>query len=331
MEDGTSHDRQVDFVGRDNCFSGDDKQLDLSFSLARQCLFNALYLLECSESKSLNSALQHSSSAEENESREPASYKNGNYKIISGGDSKSSNLIVGLGNINANGDAKELKGGNGPNATLHSSLLDYEDFCRSEKRMLKEALLADLAYVELELGNPLKALTMARCLLALSECSKIYIFLGNVYAAVSLCLLNQPNEAAKHLSTYLSGGSNVELPYSQEDCEQLRATKNVDCEESNGGSLTAKNSSLDESQGIAFLKPEEARGTLYANLAALSAMQGDLEQAHRLATQALSAIPDSQEAVLTAIYVDLVSGKKQEALAKLKQCSRVRFLTGRQR
>ncbi|KAI8023592.1 CCR4-NOT transcription complex subunit 10 [Camellia lanceoleosa] len=128
--------------------------------------------------------------------------------------------------------------------------------------MIKQALLADLAYVELELGNPLKALSTARCLLELPECSRIYIFLGNVYAAESLCLLNRPKEAAEQLLIYLSGDNNVELPYSKEDCKQWRVIKNLDCEESNGG--FSKNSSLDESQYVMFLNPEEAHGTLYA-------------------------------------------------------------------
>ncbi|KAL7239314.1 hypothetical protein ACSBR2_005258 [Camellia fascicularis] len=51
---------------------------------------------------------------------------------------------------------------------------------------------------------------------------------------------------------------------------------------------------------------------------------GELEQAHRSVFQALLSIPDSPEAIVTAIYVDLMIGKTQEALAKLKQCSRVR-------
>ena len=95
---------------------------------------------------------------------------------------------------------------------------------------------------------------------------------------------------------------------------------------SNGGLPTAKNSSVDQSQDAAFLKPEEARGMLYANLAALSAVKGDLEWAHCYEIQALSTIPNSAKAVLTAIYVDIMAGKSQKALTKLKQCSRVRFL-----
>ena len=178
--------------------------------------------------------------------------------------------------------------------------------------------------MELELGNALKALSTARCLLEIPECSRIYAFLANIYAAESLCLLNQPKEAAEHLWIYLSGGTNVDLPYTKEDCEQWRVEKIADFP---GFRLpTAKNSSVDQSQDTAFLKPEEARGTLYANLAALLAVKGDLEWAHCYAIQALSTVPNSAEAALTAVYVDIITGKSQKALTKLKQCSRVRFL-----
>ncbi|KAL6974129.1 hypothetical protein U1Q18_028312 [Sarracenia purpurea var. burkii] len=312
-EDGISSNGQVGFLGKDDWFLGDDKNPNLSVPLARQCLLNAIYLLNCAEKKYFKPDLPVSSILEDNESREEgASSKKTNYKT------------VGSGQIKLNGDAIEQKGGNSANATLDSSILDYEDICRKENHMIKQALLADLAYVELELGNPLKALSTARSLLELPECSRIYIFLGNVYAAESLCLLNRPKEAAEHLLTYLSGGSDVEVPYTEEDCEQWRAEENLDWEEWS----TAKNRSLGESQDIVFLEPERARGTLYANLAAISAVQGDLEQAHRFAMQARSIIPDSREAIITAIYVDLTTGKTQEAVSKLKQSSRVRFVPG---
>lgn len=193
--------------------------------------------------------------------------------------------------------------------------------------MIKQAILADLAYVELQLGNPLKALSTARSLLELPGCSRIYVFLGNIYAAESLCLLNRPKEAAEHLLVYLSGGSHIELPYSEEDTEKFLEEKVADLEESNSVPLTTQNSSQTESQDFLFLKPEEARGTLNANLGIFFAVQGDLEQAHRFLSQALSSIPNCPEAFLTAIYLDLMLGRTQEALAKLKDCSRIRFVS----
>ncbi|RVW74101.1 CCR4-NOT transcription complex subunit 10 [Vitis vinifera] len=325
LENGISRNGHANSVEKGDWLLGDDRQPKLSMSLARQCLLNALHLLDCSASKFAKFGLSSESTLQENESSEVVSAKNSNHKNLAGSDSKASNITVGLGQVNANGDAKEQKGG--PSLTiLQSSIAVYEDICRRENQMIKQATLANLAYVELELQNPLKALSTAWSLLKLPDCSRIFTFLGHVYAAEALCLLNRPKEASDHLSTYLSGGNNVELPYSEEDREQWRAEKTMDCEEVNGGSLTGKNPSLEDLQGITFLKPEEARGTLYANLATMSAMQGELEQARQFVKQALSIIPNSSEVILTAVYVDLVHGKTQEALAKLKQCSHVRFL-----
>ncbi|KAL4654158.1 hypothetical protein ACB092_01G357900 [Castanea dentata] len=322
-EDGISRNGLVDSVEMDDHMLSNDGQPKLSMPLARQCLYNALHLLNCSESTHSNPDLP---SSEENESSEVASSKNSNHKNLNSIESKAFSVTVGIGQVNANGDAREPKGGTSQEL-IQNSLAHYEGIRRKENQLIKQAVLANLAYVELELENPMKALSTARSLLELPECSRIYVFLGHVYAAEALCLLNKPKEAAEHLSIYLSGGNNFELPFSQEDCEQLRVERTIDSEELTGGLVTAKNSSPDDSQGIVFLSPEEARAALYANFAAASAMQGELEQAYNFATLALSILPNSPEATLTSIYVDLMLGKSREALAKLKQCSRVRFLT----
>jgi CCR4-NOT transcription complex subunit 10 len=315
----------VDSAEMDDCMLSSDGQPKLSMSLARHCLYNALHLLNCAESTHSKSDLPPNSSLEENESSDAASSKNSNHKNLQGIESKGFSVTVGIGQVNANGDAKEPRGGTSQEL-IQNSLSHYEGIRRIENQLIKQAVLANLAYVELELENPVKALLTARSLLELPECSRIYVFPSHVYAAEALCLLNRPKEAAEHLSIYLSGGNNFELPFSQEDCEQWRVERTIDSEELNGGSVTAKNSPPDDLQGIVFLKPEEARAALYANFAAVSAMQGELEQAHQFVTVALSILPNSPEATLTSIYVDLMLGKSREALAKLKQCSRVRFL-----
>ncbi|KAE8668699.1 hypothetical protein F3Y22_tig00112289pilonHSYRG00305 [Hibiscus syriacus] len=196
--------------------------------------------------------------------------------------------------------------------------------------MIKQALLANLAYIELELENPLKAFSTARSLLELPGCSRIYAFLGHVYVAEALCLLNKPTEAAEHLSMYLFEESDVELSFGLEDCVQWRVEKHADFEEANGGAAPAKNPSLEGLRDFMFLKPEEARGTLYANLAAVSTIQGDLDWDCQFVRQALSLIPSSSEATMTAIYVDLMLGKTREVVSKLKHCGHVRFLPGSQ-
>ncbi|XP_044464164.1 CCR4-NOT transcription complex subunit 10-B-like isoform X1 [Mangifera indica] len=323
IEEGISNKGHVDSVEKHDLLFGSDAQPKLSLSLARQCLTNALHLLNFPDSNYSKFGLPHNSFVEGNEFSESASSKYSNHKSIPGIDSK---IPVGLGQVTANGDAKEQKGGT-TLEIIQNSVSCYEDICRREILMIKQALFANLAFVELELENPVKALFAARSLLELPDCSRIYIFLGHVYAAEALCLLSKPKEAAEHFLKYLSEGNNVDLPFSQEDCEQWRGQKTVDCEELNGGSVSVKNSSPEDCQDIILPKPEEARGTLYANIAALYAVQGELDRAHQFVTQALSLLPRNAEATMTAIYVDLMLGKSQEAIARLKQCSHVSFLS----
>ncbi|KAJ7956741.1 CCR4-NOT transcription complex subunit 10 [Quillaja saponaria] len=328
MEDGIPRNGRPDTLERDDCSLSSEGQPKLSMTLARQCLANALHLLDSYSSVSLKFGLPSNLSLEENDPSEVTYSKNSTQKSLHSIDSKTFSVAVGLGQINSNGDLKEQKGG-ASQELIQNSLSYYNDVCRKENHLLKQAALANLAYVELELENPMKALSVAMSLLELPDCSRIYTFLGHVYAAEALCLLNRATEAAEHLSIYLLGGSTVELPFSQEDCDKWQVERTADFEESNGGSSTVLNNAFPEhSHSIVFLKPEEARSTIYANFAAISAMQGELERAHQLLAQALSISPNSPEATLTAIYVDLMLGKPQEALAKLKRCSRIRFLSG---
>lgn len=324
LEDQIPGKGDMDSSEGDDCPS-EDGRLQLSMSLARQCLLNALNLLDSNNANCLKSGLPSNSSVEENDGSEVSPSKNSNLKNLHGVDSKTFSVGVGLGQVNANGDTKEQKGGNSQEL-VQNSLSYYENVRKRENQLVKQAVLANLAYVELELDNPVKALSVARSLLELPECSRIYIFLGHVYAAEALCLLNRPKEAAEHLSFYLSGGNNVDLPFSLEDCEKWQPERTAEFEEVNVGSIAAKNSSLEGAQSIVFLKPEEARATIYANFAVMSAMQGDFEKSSILITQALSILPNSPEATLTAVYLDLLLGKPQEALTKLKRCSRIRFL-----
>lgn len=280
---------------------------NLSLTFAKSCLLNALHLLDCS-----------------NESKPEESLN-----------PQGSNLKAGQVQVNSNGDAKESKVGNSSgNPLLQSSVNEHEGLCGKENHMTLQAVLADLAFVYLELGNAEKALATARCLLRLPECSRVYSFLGNVYAAEAYCLLNQPKQASEHLSSYISGQNNIELPYSQEDCDIWQMRKAVDIEEPNANNNNNPNNALSLDQPLPqggnslFLKPDEARGVLLANMAALAAAEGDVERAQEAITVALSALPDCPEVVLTATYIDLVRGNSRDAVAKLKQCSRVRFLPG---
>ncbi|KAL1547953.1 CCR4-NOT transcription complex subunit 10-like [Salvia divinorum] len=316
------------YVGMNSSVKGDGKQPDLSMSLAWQSLVNALFLLDSSEANYFKA--DEAPVSEEKESGEAPLSQSSNLKNATGGDPKAPTVASGSSLANANGEVKEHKGGQNLAGTLANSILDYEHICMKENLMIRQAVLADLAFVELALGDPLKALSTARSLLNLPDCSKMYIFLGTMYAAEALCLLNRPNEAAEHLLMYIPDGNNVKLPYSQEDCEKWTVEKVADTDESNGGTAAVVSalSTGDESQAPVFSSSEEARGLFCANFAANFALLGDFEQAQRFLTMAFSDIPNSAQAILTAIYVDIKRGNTQDALAKLRQHKGVRFVPG---
>lgn len=273
----------------------------LSLPLARVCLSNGIYLLNESLLNDSKSDLESTLSVGMNETKEASSADHGE--------------------ANTNSDLKEAKGGMNQDI-IQNSLSAFKDIQSREKQLIKQALLANMAYVELELENPIKALSAANSLLQLPDCSKIYVFLGHIYAAEALCLLNRPVEAGAHLSAYLVGQDDFKLPYAQEDFDQWRMHTSSDGEET-----------LDSSTGNArdsvFLKPEEARGALFADLAALLATQGHHDQAKPMITNALTLLPNNVQATVTAVYIDLMLGRSQDAITRLKQCTRVSFVPGR--
>jgi len=281
--------------------AGSNQLSKLSLPLARVCLSNGIYLLNESLSNDSKSDLGSILSVGMNETKEGSSsdHEEGN----------------------TNTDSKEAKGGMSQEI-IQNSLSAFEDIRNREKQLMRQALFANMAYVELELANPIKALSAATSLLQLADCSKIYVFLGHIYAAEAHCLLNRPIEAGAHLSAYLLGQDDFKLPYAQEDFDQWWKHTSSDCEET-----------LDPSTGntrdSVFLKPEEARGALFADLAALLATQGHHDQAKSLITHALTLLPNNVQATVTAVYIDLMLGRSQDALARLKQCTHVSFVPGR--
>ncbi|XP_038984379.1 CCR4-NOT transcription complex subunit 10-B-like [Phoenix dactylifera] len=308
-----------DSIAGDAVTSGDD-QILISLPFARQCLLNAQLLLDTLDRKMTK--LDATDFALE--AADP------NQKLSS--DSKASNSTSASTTVGASCDPQETNGGTGANTTLQILVAGYEVMGRKENQRIRQAVLGDLAYVALCLEDPLKALVAARSLQQLPDCSKMYLFLSYVYAAESLCRLNQPIEAAEQLSVFVTDGRNVELPYTNEDTQKWSDENGADCGELNG-SATAKTAvegtkkTMEESQDMGFLKPEKARGVLYVNLAAISAMQGVLEQASHFVKQGLSSLPNNPRVLLAAAYVDLLQGKAQEALVKLRKCRRIRYLS----
>lgn len=304
--------------------SGEDEQYKLSLPFARSCLHRALFLLDKLEKKASKPAAANDSSQEDTTPAKPI--KGSGHKNASTGDPKAATAAsVSLTSV-ANGDLKENKAGLSFNATLQSSVTAFEELCKEENTMIKQAVLGNLAYIELCLENPLKGLSAAKSLLQLPDCSKIYTFLGRMYAAEALCLLNRPKEAAEYLSIYFNENGKVELPYSDDDREKWSLKRGMDGEDFN---YSQNVRTVTDSTRGGLLKPEEARAVACVNLSIMFSLQGNLEQASQFMQKALSYLPKDPRVLLAGIYVDLLQEKPRDALAKLKLCNNIRYLSAR--
>lgn len=292
--------------------TSDEHKNLVSLGFARQCLLNAQLLLDASEQENPVTAFD----TEDGNQGAVHGQKNSGQKSDVSTDSKTAS---GPTMATVNGEQK----GTSLNATLQSTLALYDEICRKENLKIRQAILGSLAFVELCLENPLRALSYAKSLQKLTDCSRMYVFLSHVYAAEALCALNRPKDAAEQLSVYIKEGNDIELPYNVENCEKALVEKDSDGEDTVAPTVTKLTS--EESQHLESLKPEEARAILYIDLGMTAAMQGEFEQADYMVNRGLAMLPNNPRAVLASIYVELLQGKSQEAVVKLRQSRNVRF------
>lgn len=283
----------------------------LSIPFARQCLLNALFLLDGGYSRPFRPGSENfDESFEVNKLNQKSSNDPGSRTLdTTTPASMETTAII---------DSKEAAG---TLVHIQNSVSLYEESVREQTHLIKQAVLADLAYVELCLENPLRALGAASRIQQLPNCSQLYAFLGRVYAAEALCRLNRLSESAEQLSAYLSGDISLELPC-RDDASQKSPLKGW------GYNGANKSTSVEMAKEHLFTIPhnrEEGRGLLYVDLAAVFALQGDLNQADYYVQEAISLIPNNPRAILAAIYLDLRLGRAQDALSKLRWCSHIVF------
>ncbi|KAH9314129.1 hypothetical protein KI387_022756 [Taxus chinensis] len=315
------------FTSGEETFFQLGQPVKLSMLFARQCLQMSLWLLKRNNNRLIESVFSTEKNEEEDSDQATIGLKNLDQNSTSTGESKgASNTTAGLANqVNANGVTKESKGNTGSGNPISASVDTYKEILRKENMFARQAVLANLAYVELSLENPLKALTTAELLLQQPEFVRTYVYLARIYAAEALCRLNRPKEAAEQLSVCMEEGHNIDLAVNaNEDGHKWKSAENSEASGDGEDNAVVYNSSitgsLAEHQNISHITGGQARSTLYVNLAAVFAMQGDFQQAHQYATQAVSLTPTNTLAVLSVVYVELLQGKTQEAISKLKQC-----------
>ena len=314
------------------------KQQKLSMGYACQCLYTALHLLDKRDARAAEAAATVAAEAVDSNDGDDVSHlvsnlvsnlnvsevqnngiseKKGTVATVSGGASSQ---------VSPNGDGKDSKVTSGTSGTISAAIAALEEEKRKEHFVIRQTVLADLAYVQLSLQNPLQALKIASTLLSLPNCIQIYAFLGRIYAAEALCLLDRSREAADYLSVCLMENSTVESTVGSEDDGQK--WKSGDNSEASGDGedgtsvspYTVASGALPEAMNVAKATGSRARASLYVNLAAVYVMQGDLAQARHWANQAVTVAPANPLAVLAVVYVDLLSGQREEAISMLKRC-----------
>jgi len=157
-----------------------------------------------------------------------------------------------------------------------------------EELQMSTYALVDLAYISLATYNPVVALSTAKELLAMKNCTEAQKFLGNVYAAEALCMLGRANEAADHLNPSTLG-------------------------------ITESTANLPSSPYSPF-SPDPSlnmRYSLLVNLAIVHIMKEDLVQAQQYLTLALS-LSKSTAGLLLQVYLELRKGNIDSALRLLK-------------
>ncbi|KAL3694248.1 hypothetical protein R1sor_007899 [Riccia sorocarpa] len=301
------------------------RQHKLSMSYARHCLHMALHLVDKREAKAAEAAAAVAAEvAESKEGEETATSATSQNQKNGTGDKKSNPAGTGAGSqVSPNGDAKENKVTSGSSGTVTAAIAAYEEEKRKEQVVIRQTALTDLAYVELCLENPSQVLKTVAILLSQQDCPQMCQFLARMYAAEALCLLDRPREAADYLSACLVESLVAEQNTTGGEDDGTKWKSGDNSEASGDGEDPVSVSpitTLPDALNVSKVTGSRARASLYINLAAVHVMQGDLSQAQQWASQAVAISPSNPLAVLAVVYVELLRGRREEALSMLKHC-----------
>lgn len=241
-----------------------------------------------------------------------------------------------------------------------------------ELESMGQAIWANLAYVHLLRDDPVPALAAAQQLLACSGLSAQQHYLGSCYAAEAQCMLGRPEEAAEQLRGHLAlfhgagtsgdgeqsstppaatvvgaaqrigssggGGGGVDASHIGGGVAVAGGAPSISIKSDDDASSAREWYTLGNAADAAALVGPRARAGALSNLAAVFAMRGDLEEARRLAQQALAASAEAVAAAAAAgsslgadsssaaaaaqlllVYCELRRGDSAAALALLRQ------------
>lgn len=195
-------------------------------------------------------------------------------------------------------------------SSLKAGLAAYEAEQKRKNELIQQSARIGLAYVDLSLGNPSRALSTVEAALRSPLIGRVNRLLARSYAAEALCLLGRPGEAIDHLSialTELTSSSSEPLPPVPEQ-GPVQDKERV-----------ASVSVGKPRDGQADLAGPGARAALYANLAALYVKKGELAEAQRCITRACQICRDSPSVLLAGILVELKAIGEEAGVSKLRE------------
>lgn len=196
---------------------------------------------------------------------------------------------------------------NNNNHINHNDDKEEGEHRTSDKYELLQAGLVNLAFVSLAMNNPVVALKAAEELLEIkNDVIDIFKYLGHIYAAEALLILNKPTQAIQHLNPQMLDEIFPPPPTSTPTPASAYTLVGVH---------PSPYSSLTSSQPV----PNVARSMLCTNLAAAHILRDDVAQAQVCVSQALAYQPSSSRALLMQVYVDIRKGNTEAALDILKR------------
>lgn len=159
--------------------------------------------------------------------------------------------------------------------------------------------LLQLSWCALTQGDHEQALSWARTLLGLDDVAATLKFYAHLYACNALCYLSKSAEALPHLleAMQLGEAPQPESPPSPVEGEVAQ--------------LRNPYSPIPQSPHAAG--QAAARAVLHTNLATVHILQGDLKQASQCAQKALELQPNSRNALLCLVYLEIRGGNLDAA------------------
>lgn len=170
------------------------------------------------------------------------------------------------------------------------------------------ALLQDDYVQALDYSNPLLK----------DDCPPNLKLYAHLYTADALCHLNRSAEALEHLAAAMQLGEILSVA----TCSGEAAPADGELESIRNPYSAVWSAPAPGSQQQPATKPPGAvasRAILYANLATVHLLRQDTQQAMQYVQQALAIQPDSRQALLCLVYLELAAGNTDRAVDVLKK------------